>query len=527
MYGLKELWRLTKEAKGQSASMQRKLGLYWMSMAMSVLALLILILSFAGVFSDPAQKVSDTLNLQQCNTVSKLSEQLSSLNAQVITLSETISVEISNTLKEKGASVNDLNNNQKLIAEVEESIYDHLNTTLNASDCNGVFALFDATANTKLEYADTSRIGVYLRYSDLNSTASANQHLVYYRGVPDIARKQQVEMHNRWNLEFDTTYLPGYEEIMSTKVSRLAVTGIWSERTQLKDTWEDILMLYVPILDWDGKVCGVCGIEISELYFRLSYPSVESNYAGMVTVLAPIEEDELILEQAMIGNSKSLRVEPEGTLHIKDETYFNTYSGDTGSYIGLHQTIGYPTVNGRELAAVTLISQSSYDRLALESRLVWIFCSLLFLIFTLLMSVFLSRRFVKPILNSIRSFQNSPEEHQRSGYYEIDELLSFIKSASGQKQIEKEMPSELEQFFADFVDRVKTLTPTERTILQYFINGFDISQVAQKTFSSVNTVKKHNTNINKKLCVSSREELLLCVDLFRRCGKMDQINYQI
>ena len=338
---LKELWRITKEAKEQSTSIQRKLRLYWMSMAMSVLAALIVILSFAGVFSDSAQTVSYILNVQQYNTVSTLSEQLNSLNAQAITLSETISQEISNTLKQKGASLSDLNDNQKLIAEVEDLIFDYLNTTLTAGKCSGVFAVFDATANTDLPYADTSRIGVYLRYSDLNSTASANQHLAYFRGVSDIARKRQVEMHNRWDLEFDTTYLPGYEEIMATEVKRLAGTGIWSERIQLKDTWEDILLLSVPILDWDGKVCGVCGIELSGLYFQLSYPSVEFNYGDMVTILAPMKDGKLFLDQAMLGSSKRLRLEPKGDLEIKEQLYFNIYSGSEDSYIGLHQTLDY------------------------------------------------------------------------------------------------------------------------------------------------------------------------------------------
>ena len=98
---LKELWRITKEAKKQNASMQRKLGLYWMSMAMSVLAALVVILSVAGVFSDTAQTVSYILNVQQHNTASTLSEQLNSLNYKEITLSESISKEISNSLKQK------------------------------------------------------------------------------------------------------------------------------------------------------------------------------------------------------------------------------------------------------------------------------------------------------------------------------------------------------------------------------------------------------------------------------------------
>lgn len=522
---LKELWRATKEAKQQSISMQRKLGLYWMSMAMAVLEVLLLVLSFAGVFSDTAQKASDALHLQQRNTVSTLSAHLSGLNAQCVTLSEAISSEISNMLKGKGASIQDLNDNQKLIVEVEEAIYGHLHSTLLVGDCNGVFALLNATTNTRLEGADTSRMGMYLRYSDLNSTVSANQHMVYYRGVSDIARKQQVEMHNRWNLEFDTTFLPGYETLMATTVSRLAFSGAWSERTHLKDTWEDVLQLYVPILDWDGKVCGLCGVELSELYFRLSYPSVESNYGGMVTILAPLDGDELILEQAMLGDSTCLWLEPKGTLSIKEGDYYNTYSNGTESYIGLHKTLGCTTVNGRELAAVTLISQNSYNKLATASYAIWILGSLIFLICTLTMSMILSRRFVRPILQSIQSFQNSPSDHHRSGFYEIDELLSFIQSTAEKKQIEEGMPPELDCFFSDFIARVETLTPTERTILQYYIDGFDINEVAQRTFSSVNTVRKHNTNINRKLSVSSREELMLCIDLFRRCEKLEQIIY--
>ena len=37
------------------------------------------------------------------------------------------------------------------------------------------------------------------------------------------------------------------------------------------------------------------------------------------------------------------------------------------------------------------------------------------------------------------------------------------------------------------------------------------------------TAKKHNTNINRKLGVTSREELMLYIDLFRRCGRLDEI----
>ena len=52
-----------------------------------------------------------------------------------------------------------------------------------------------------------------------------------------------------------------------------------------------------------------------------------------------------------------------------------------------------------------------------------------------------------------------------------------------------------------------------------------MEEVAARSFISVNTVKKHNTNINRKLGVTTREELMLYIDLFRRCGRIEEIAY--
>ena len=65
----------------------------------------------------------------------------------------------------------------------------------------------------------------------------------------------------------------------------------------------------------------------------------------------------------------------------------------------------------------------------------------------------------------------------------------------------------------------------ERTVLQFYIDGYTIEEVAARAFISVNTVKKHNTNINRKLEVSNREELMLYIDLFRRSGRIGEITY--
>lgn len=144
--------------------------------------------------------------------------------------------------------------------------------------CSGAFFILDATVNTEAESADTSRMGVYLRFSDLKAVGTANQHMVYFRGAADIARKKQIQMHNRWNLEFDTSLIPCYETLLEFRQSRLAEGAMWTERIQLSDTWEDVILLCVPVLDQNGVPWRICGVELSQLYFVLSYPAAESRF---------------------------------------------------------------------------------------------------------------------------------------------------------------------------------------------------------------------------------------------------------
>ena len=115
---------------------------------------------------------------------------------------------------------------------------------------------------------------------------------------------------------------------------------------------------------------------------------------------------------------------------------------------------------------------------------------------------------------------------RRSGISEIDELIDCLESRAKEGK-SSELPPKIEALLGSFAEKVGTLTPMERTVLQYYIEDCSIEEVAARAFISVNTAKKHNTNINHKLGVKSREELMLYIDLFRRCGKLGEISYKI
>ncbi len=86
-----------------------------------------------------------------------------------------------------------------------------------------------------------------------------------------------------------------------------------------------------------------------------------------------------------------------------------------------------------------------------------------------------------------------------------------------------ELPPNMEELFKAFADRVKTLTSAERRILNYYIDGCDTADIPDLAFISIHTVKKHNRSIYQKLEVSSRDEMMLYIELFRCCDRLSEL----
>ena len=197
MNRIKEILRLTAQIKKQSVSMQRRLLLYWLSMLLGIAAALVLILSVAGVFSNNAQKAGETLQLQLDNAQLKITQHMESLAANSIALSEQISRTLENVLTGNGLTMEDLNDNPELLQKLQEDLMPRLYMTLQLSQCSGAYFVLNATTNTESDKASHSATGLYLRYANFNAKGAAQQDVVFFRGIPDIARAERIELHNR------------------------------------------------------------------------------------------------------------------------------------------------------------------------------------------------------------------------------------------------------------------------------------------------------------------------------------------
>ena len=113
-------------------------------------------------------------------------------------------------------------------------------------------------------------------------------------------------------------------------------------------------------------------------------------------------------------------------------------------------------------------------------------------------------------------------------YYGTTDILplyrEFVKNKqSNQNLQEGELPPNIAELFETFLEQVETLTVSEKRILHFYIEGYDAAEITEKAFLSMSTVRKHSGNIYRKLNISSRDELMLYVDLFGRCNRLGEL----
>ncbi len=85
------------------------------------------------------------------------------------------------------------------------------------------------------------------------------------------------------------------------------------------------------------------------------------------------------------------------------------------------------------------------------------------------------------------------------------------------------LPPAMEAMFCAFAEKAKTLSSAERRIVKYYMDGYDIGDIPDQAYISIHTVKKHNRSIYQKLGIASRDELMLYIELFRCCGRLEEI----
>lgn len=517
--GLKEWDKLLKLALDRKVTMRRKLMMYLICLILAALGILLLLWVAIGGPLKAEPQIAKVMEDRLSQEAEKIEEELDTYTGYGLQLSRELRLDIENFLDENEISVSDLNDQPELLLKIQKMMYTRLNTTIRLGRSSGAFAWVNATINTQIPGADESKCSVYLRLINVSSSVILSPETILFRGDTKIARENGLELHNRWNMEMKVEEIPGYR-----KMDRPKTSYYWINRMNLKNTWEDVILLLVPMYSDTGELLGGCGIELNAVHFNLEYPAEESPIGSIVTVMAPVEKESLRLDQGMVGNTEGTWLKDTESLTMAEEgSFYHTYRSAKCDYYGLQRPLEIPGSNGQEWAVAVLIPRESCDQFIFKNKSSMMGIILGFTLIMVVIALFLSKKFVRPILQSFQDIQEGQQPASgRHKFTELEELCQWIDER-GKAPKAGELPPDMVELFERFAQNVKTLTPAEYNIFQYYLQGYEVSQIPAAAFISMSTVKKHNGNIYKKLEISSNDELMMYLDLFRRCEWIDRL----
>lgn len=428
----------------------KKTGTMGMPMGLRLFLLLVILVftTIAGAVALMLATGTFTAGLTQSKVIienellhasQEISQRYGQISQQSVEFSKAVSDAIEKELKDLGIPASKLHQNPEVLEEILSSQYDRALFTLQISKSSGVFLILDATVNPSLENAQNSRAGLYLKNMEPNIISSSTPTIIVFRGFPSIGRRNYLSLHAQWQMEFDISSAPYYHNPLAAAAYNpglpLSRLYYWCPAFTLQGTGEQVMLCSVPLIDSAGTVFGVCGLEISDMLFKLSHMPERGIYSRLFCALSPMSGNTLAFNRSLFAGGYSAKtvLRNNGVLEITDNDMpFHSYSQDGNSlFLGLHTPINlYPegsAFSHENWAAAIMVPQE--DIVAIISRLnLLLFSSLVLLVIIgITASFILSKRFLKPISKGLAIIKSADlEEAPKTKVPEIDNLIDIM-----------------------------------------------------------------------------------------------------
>ena len=521
-------------------TMQKKLIVY-----MIILALIIIFALFAGImvigrFDSAEKNIQNSLDFQMEAFEKDMSDYFNSLAASSIDLSSHISDFIESDSEISGANFKNLTDNPE-IEQVQSVLLGQLSQKLQYHNCSGIFVMLDATVNSQVEDAAFSRTGLYLHHNRYQN----DDDMVLFRGIASLGKSNNVMPHRKWRLEFRTDLFSDYDKVVANAKLPMNQSYMLTDSFTLAGTSDEVVFLAVPIVGSDGTFYGVCGYEVSADYFTTYHaqPAAEKRLSCMLLSC----KDDTYIPTGLACSGQDNYVEPlSGNIQVSGMPgKLSKISGGSQSFIGTVKEITL-TPNNEPFTLAVMIPQSDYSSAVINSIVQFVLVITLLLFFSVSCCLFFSKRYLSPILKGLEHIKHDTWSEEPSPIPEINDLFAYLakkdedlsavqselaaaaviyqeaqqKYDAAQSELE-EAQSQLHRLtrsrrndvdpdnYSAFLIGIKTLTPTEKQILDYYLAGKSVKEIAELTGVKETTIRFHNRNIYSKLNVTSLKQLLL------------------
>lgn len=518
-----------------SISMRVRLFLFLLMMVFTMISGIVVILILTGTFTAGYKENRNLIKNELLDTSQEIRKQFGRLSLQSVDFSTALSEDIETKLQSLNLTTRDLMEYPELIEELLLEEFELTYYTLQKSNCSGIFFILDTTVNPDLENSEYSRAGLYLKNMEPNIISSSDPTVTILRGSPAIGRKNRIDLHTQWSLEFDVKEA-GYwtvpqETAAANQSDSLTKQYYWGTPLTFPGTSEEVILCSVPLLDSKNQFIGVCGLEISAMLFKLSYMPKSSVYGRMFTMLSPIGKDTIDISKSMLAGGYSVKSISDSnsflTIYDNGEALSSYISKSGTSYVGYHTKLKLYPSGSRHYEdlwmASVLVPREDVVNTITRLNLLLILLLTLLIILGIVISIIFSNRYTRPISMGIEIIKSrQTEEAPKTKVQEIDDLIDYIsvyKQELNRKREEEKMQITALELFAE---NTKSLSPAERSVFNLYMDGLTAKEIADRMYLSINTIKTHSKHIFSKLNVASREELLLYINLLKEIGRDPQ-----
>lgn len=543
-----DIGNLVKQFRTEGLSMRRRFVFYFLSVICLFLAVIIILLNLFGILNPTNRQIMNDLNSRLSACAELIERDSDELAACAISFSGQLEREIQDYLTENNISFDELENNSDALDELQNRLYDSVYLNMQVAPASGAFYILDTTVNSSSDVPLYN--GIYLKYINLSSENTVNNDLSIYRGSFSTGKSREINFHSGWKNESSTDFFEHCSETFSG-----GTHYVLSPAATIPDTWERARYIYVPIRDYNDNIIGVCGFEINDLLFQLSYKT-ENGRWGDVTCGLLDESNGIYSGQFSSGRYNNI----ENELNIKSKKGSQLFDFGSEKCVGLTEKITL----GKETFSITvMLPKAQYESFLRKGQLNILLIFLIAAILAAVCCVFMSKKYVSPILKKIEQVKANEDFGEQLRIREIDDLFAFLEEkdnyyeqqldtlesakrfaeeearkakAEYEKAAEKYelAKSEIDRLaekhkeeivpeeYNFFVENLSMLTPAEYRVYELYLSGKTAKQIAEILHITENTLKYHNKNIYSKLGISSRKQLLRFAALKQhRDGKED------
>ena len=442
---------------------------------------------------------------------------LGDVSLQLVRLSESLSKSIEATLN------GNMQHYPDIPGKALENEFDRLMLAMDRTKSSGVFLILNDKENPGEQGGDF-RNGVSFRVSGPD-LLKADMPKRFLRGAPTSGFQSDFMMLSDWEPEFDVKDRSFYHLPVENGLPYWGIESIVSNQ-------EPMILCSIPVIGTNGKVLGVSGFEISNVFFAARYPEAVIGDAGgyrqSFCLFSIINENGINIENALYAGGG---LEGGKTLAVSEGSVLNTYTLANGKKLmGQHKNIKlYPDKSVNQspgFVMAILIPKEEIDsrNFRIRLRLVLIIAALLG--FGIFVSFFISKRYLRPVLSTIdRLVEMIREKDDINEIFtpeEIDVALLLIEgkmrseisrslhlsAAETDSRIESirgkiDSKSESNPLILETAKEFK-LTQRETDIFRCLQKGMTNSQISGELFISEGTVKIHVRNLLKKLQLKNR-----------------------